>query len=103
MKITAEQALKSGQTFYAKKWQQNGFYPIEKYVYHPESDAYEQFVMKLSGWMSWGIPYEKPIKIALPNGDITMTNYRWLKYIFENSGYILSFDEMKDDHNYNEF
>ena len=32
--ITAAQALDSKKTFYVKEWQQNGYFPIEKFVYH---------------------------------------------------------------------
>lgn len=99
--ITAEQALYSKKDFYAKKWQQNGFYPIDKFVYHAENDCYEQFVQKTSGWKSYGIAYEKPTICAVDGGkEIEITNRSWWQYIFEHSSYILSFSEMSDNYSY---
>ena len=40
------EALNSKKDFYAKKWQQNNYYPIDKFVYHLESDTYEQLIQK---------------------------------------------------------
>jgi hypothetical protein len=88
--ITVEQALSGNKDFYCKTWQQNGFYPIDKYVYHPETDEYEEFVQKLSGWRSWGIPKA---------GNIS--NKDWLKYIFEHNSHILTYGEMTNDKEYN--
>ena len=96
--ISALEALESKRTFYAKKWQQNGYYPIEKFVYHEECDCYEQFVQKVSGWYSWGIAYKVPFKCI--NGDM-ITNKSWWRYIFEHNSFKLSFEEMKDNNNYN--
>lgn len=93
-------AFKKG--FYAKKWQQNNYYPIDKFVYHPESDTYEQFIQKNSGWKSYGISYEKPTIITVDDGKkIEITNRSWWEYIFEHGVYKFSFDEMKDNYNYN--
>ena len=95
-KLTPEQALRGTKVFYAKKWQQNGFYPIDKFVY-AERRGWEEFVWKGKGWHSWGIAYEKPCVLS----DKTITNYSWWKYIFENNKYILSDEEMKNDHKFN--
>lgn len=95
--ITAIEALNSKRDFYVKDWQQNGFYPINKFVYHPENGCYEQFVQKTSGWKSWGISYEKPTTI---NGNV-INNHSWWQYIFEHNACLLSFEEMKDNKNYN--
>lgn len=88
--ISVDEALSGKKTFYAKKWQQNGYYPINKFVYHSDKDAFEQFVQKSGGWYSWGI-----------NDTDTISNKDWWKYIFEHNGYKLSFEEMKDNKNYN--
>ena len=100
--ITAVEALNSKRDFYAKHFQNNGYYPIEKFVYHPESDSYEQFVQKTSGWHSWGIAYEKSYTYTDGNGkENTITNISWWQYIFEHNSFILSFEEMRDNDNYN--
>ena len=96
--ITAEQALNSKRDFYTKRFQGNGYYPINKFVYHAESDCYEQFVKKSNGWYSWGIAYKKPFTCF--DGNV-VDNRSWWQYIFENNSFILSFDEMIDDKNYN--
>jgi hypothetical protein len=88
--ITLNEALNGKRSFYAKKWQQNDFYPIEKYVYHADTDEFEQFDQKISGWNSWGIPKAG----SVPNKE-------WLRYIFEHGNYRLSFDEFKDDKHWN--
>ena len=46
--ITPEEAVDSHGTFYAKRWQSNGYYPIEKYVWDENEQNYEQFVRKTS-------------------------------------------------------
>ena len=100
--ITAEQALYSKRDFYVKSWQNNGFYPIDKFVYHADKDCYEQFVEKESGWKSWGISYEKPCICMVGGGkEIVITNRSWWQYIFEHGCHILSFEKMSDNHNYN--
>jgi hypothetical protein len=96
--ITAAQALNSKKTFYVKEWQQNGYYPIEMFVYHEDCDCYEQFVQKDSGWHSWGIAYKKPF--ICYNGEM-VTNKSWWLYIFEHKPFKFSFEEMKDNKNYN--
>ena len=90
--LTPEVALSSHRTFYAKKWQQNGYYPIYKFVWSEEQNGYEQFVQKTSGWHSWGVENLHSI-----------SNCNWWMYIFTHNGYILSFNEMTDNSNYNEY
>ena len=90
--ITPKQALDSKKTFYVKKWQQNGYYPIEKFVWDEEQQAYEQFVQKNSGWYSWGFAYLTPTPID---------NYNWWLYIFEHNSFILSDEPMSDNNHYN--
>ena len=100
--ITPKEALGSKRDFYVMTSQGNGYYPIDKFVYHPESDSYEQFVQKTSGWHSWGIAYEKPTKYTDSNGkENTVTNRSWWLYIFEHKACIISFDEMSDNKSYN--
>ena len=99
--ITPQQALNSKRDFYAKRFQNNGYYPINKFVYHAESGCYEQFVQKSNGWHSWGIAYEKPTSYVSNGEKKTITNISWWQYIFENNSFILSFDEMIDDNSYN--
>ena len=88
--ITIEQALNGKRDFYSKSFQNNGYYPIDKYVYHADTDEFEQFVQKTSGWKSWGIPKAAGI-----------SNKDWLKYIFEHNGKKLTWDKMTDKKNYN--
>ena len=90
MNISINEALNGKKTFYAKRFQSNGYYPINKFVYHPDRDAFEQFVQKNSGWQSWGIAEPEDI-----------TNKEWWRYIFENNQYKLSFEEMTDNKQYN--
>ena len=90
-KITPEAALDSHKTFYAKKWQQNRYYPICKFVWNEAENGYEQFVQKYSGWYSWGVAQQASV-----------SNRDWWINIFNNNAYILSFDEMIDNNNYNE-
>lgn len=91
-KLTPKVALDSRKTFYAKKWQKNGYYPICKFVWNEEQNGYEQFVQKTSGWFSWGVANQSSI-----------SNRDWWMYIFTHNGYILSFNEMTDNSNYNEY
>ena len=95
--ITAQQALSSKRDFYTKRFQQNGYYPINKFKYNAEKDCYEQLVKKNNGWHSWGIAYEKPFTCS--DGHV-ITNKSWWQYIFENNSFILSFDEMTDNNVY---
>lgn len=88
--ITIEQALNGKRDFYCKTWQQNNFFPIDKYVYHPDTDEFEQFVQKWSGWHSWGIPKASGI-----------SNKDWLKHIFEHNAKKLTWEEMTDNKHYN--
>lgn len=96
--ISAAQALDSKRTFYAKRFQQNGYYPIQKFVYDKASGCYEQFVQKGKGWHSWGIAYKEPFTC---NDGKVITNKSWWLYIFEHNSFKLSFEEMKDNNNYN--
>lgn len=88
--ITIEQALNGKRDFYSKSFQNNGYYPIDKYVYHADTDEFEQFVQKTSGWKSWGISKASGI-----------SNKDWLRYIFEHNSKILTWEEMTDNHSYN--
>lgn len=96
--ISAVQALESKNTFYAKRFQQNGYYPIQKFVYDKKSGCYEQFVQKGKCWHSLGIAFKEPL--TCNNGDV-VTNKSWWLYIFEHNSYKLSLDEMRDNYNYN--
>ena len=92
--IDVKTALDSHKTFYAQKWQSNGFYPIKKFVWDEKQKAYEEFDGKINKqgknfWQSCGCPN---------GGDIS--NYDWLKYRFENNAYALSFDKITDEHHY---
>lgn len=42
--ITAKEAIESNKTFYAKKWQTNNFYPIDKFVYNAEKKRLRTFL-----------------------------------------------------------
>lgn len=95
-KISAEKALNGKATFYAKKWQQNNYYPIEKFVWNEEQNGWEEFVQKGGSWHSWGVVF--PNKVTYGDG---VTNYSWWLYIFQNNSYILSDEEMTDNKHYN--
>lgn len=77
--------LTEKKTFYRKRWQQNGYYPIEKFVWGEQEKGWEHFVQKTSGWKSWGC-----------------NTIEWWQYIFENNENILSYKCMQDNNNYNE-
>lgn len=83
--IDVTTALSSHCTFYAKKWQSNGYYPIDKFVWNNEKNMYEQFVKKSDKWVSHGF-----------RGD----NHYW-QYVFEHNAFILSFEEMTQTRKYN--
>ena len=87
--ITIEQALNGKRDFYRKTFQSNGYYPIDKYVYHADTDEFEQFVQKTSGWKSWGISKAAGI-----------SNKDWLRYIFEHTSIVLAWDEMTDNYSH---
>ena len=87
-KIKAFLSLK--KNFYRKVWQQNGYYPIEKFVWNEEEKAWEQFVKKTSGWKSRGC-----------NKTDTVSNYDWWFYIFQHNHCILSYREMNYNHHFN--
>lgn len=95
-KIKAFLSLK--KVFYRKVWQQNGYYPIEKFVWNEKEKAWEQFVQKTSGWYSWGISYKDPFICS--DGKI-VTNKSWWFHIFLQNSCILSYIEMKDNHHFN--
>lgn len=81
--ISIEQALTGCRDFYQKIFQSNGYYPVFKFVYHPESGEYEQFNRKWSGWVSWGISKADGI-----------SNIEWLRNIFECQACVFSYGEM---------
>jgi len=97
-RLTPKQALDSKKTFYAKRGQQNGYYPIEKFVWDKEQQAYEQFVQKGDGWYSWGFAYLTPLMVG---GDTTINNYGWWLYIFEHNSFILSDEPMSNNKKFN--
>lgn len=88
--ISIDAALNGKKTFYGKFWQQNNYYPIYKFVYHADTDEFEKFNQKESGWHSWGISKAQSV-----------SNKEWLRYTFEHSSWKLSFDEMRDNLHYN--
>jgi len=94
-KIKAFLSLK--KSFYRKIWQQNGYYPIEKFVWNEEEKAWERFVQKTSGWHSRGISFKDPF--TCPDGEI-ITNNSWWFSVFLNNPCILSYREMNDNHNF---
>ena len=96
-RITARQALDSKKTFYAKVWQQNGYYPIKKFVWNDDMNSFEEFVQKTSGWHSWGFAYPTPTEVC---GKV-ITNYTWWLYIFEHNSYIFSDTPMHDNNTFN--
>ena len=97
--ITPQEALgsKEHRTFYRKIWQQNSFYPIDKFVWNESEQAWEHFIFR-KGWESLGCPYPSLTVI----GNIILTNYLWLIRLFQQDPCILSYNEMIDNNNYNE-
>lgn len=83
--ITIDSALASRGTFYEKRWQGNGFYPIYKYVWDEELQQYVLFNQKSDKWVNWGGHTEKE-----------------LRFEFQYNLGILSFEEMKDNNNFND-
>ena len=96
--LNPEQVLNGKKTFYAKRYQNNGYFPVTKYVWHEDKQAWEQFVQKGNVWHSWGVAYETPVEL---NGA-AITNISWWEYIFTHNDYLLSYNEMKDNHNFND-
>jgi putative lipase involved disintegration of autophagic bodies len=98
MEVSAEKQkyvsniLDAKKTFYVKKWQSNNYYPIKKYVWVDSENTWEEFVQKGNGWLSWGL-------VRHPLGG---TPQSWIGYSFERMSVILSFNEMRDNYNYNE-
>lgn len=90
--ITAKQFLEAKKTFYAKKRQNNDFFPIYKFVWNKKENAWERFSEKESGWKSEGFG----------NKMGQEDNINWFLYIFEHNSYILSYKEMKDNYTYND-
>lgn len=86
------------KSFYRKIWQQNGYYPIEKFVWNEEEKAWERFVQKTSGWHSRGMAFKDPF--TCPDGEI-ITNNSWWFSIFLKNLCILSYREMNDNHHFN--
>lgn len=90
--------LNAKKTFYSKKWQGNGYYPIDKYEWIEEENTWERFVQKSKGgkeyWHSRGL-------VRSPQPEKT-TDREWLEFPFTHAGYILSFNEMKDNKHYND-
>lgn len=95
--LNPKEVLSGKRTFYAKRCQNNGYYPVSMFVYNENQDAWENFDKKNDGWKSCGCAYPKPSKY----GDNVITNRSWWEYIFENYSYILSYEEMTDTSNFN--
>ena len=91
--------LNGRKTFYTKRSQNNGFYPINKFVWNDELGAWEQFVKKTSGWHSWGCAYKDPITTS--DGKV-IDNISWWEYIFTHNSFIISYNEMKDEKSYDD-
>jgi hypothetical protein len=85
--------LDAKKTFYSKKWQGNGYYPIEKYEWVEKENTWERFVQKVDGWRSRGLVHS-------PSEDVT--DREWIEYPFLHMSFILSFNEMKDNKHYND-
>lgn len=96
--ITPLEAANSRSTFYVKRLQSNGYYPIDKYVWNETEQDYEHFVQKTSQgkyyWRSWGFQsscvetVEDKIKSML--------------YFLERNPMIISFNPMKDTRHYDD-
>lgn len=87
--MTVDEVLSGNRDFYQKVFQQNGYYPINKFVYHADTDEYEQFVQKISGWKSWGI-----------SKAVGISNKEWLRYIFEHQACVFSHEEMINNYSH---
>ena len=90
--------LDAKKTFYSKKWQGNGYYPIQKYEWIEGENTWEEFVQKIKGgketWLSYGL-------VRSPQPE-KVTDREWLEYPFLHMSFILSFNEMKDNKHYND-
>ncbi len=90
--------LDAKKTFYSKKWQGNGYYPIHKYEWIEGENTWEEFVQKIEGgketWLSRGL-------VRSPQPE-KVTDREWLEFPFIHASYILSFNEMKDNKHYND-
>lgn len=96
--ITPLEAANSRGTFYVKRFQSNGYYPIDKYVWNESEQDYEHFVQKISQgkpyWRSWGFQcaYEKAVEDKI----------KFMLYFLENNPMIISFKPMKDTSSYDD-
>ena len=81
--LTADEALSLRGTFYAKRWQSNGFYPVYKFEYNNENGTYTMLLRKGERWVS------------LSSGD-----YEWFKNIFEHNAFILTTHCMVNNKHY---
>ena len=79
--------LDRANTFYAKKFQGNGFYPLEKFVWDESEQAYIMYWKKESGWYT-------------PQTYKYTQTKEQLKYMFEHNLYKVSEQEMFNEHEF---
>lgn len=60
--ITAKQAIESNKTFYAKHWQTNNYYPIDKFVYNAEKTLTSILSLKLITALLIGVQEVSPLR-----------------------------------------
>ena len=87
--VTCENAINAKSTFYAKKGQSNGYYPIEKLTYDKERGNWQRYVEKVdeNGKRIWR--------------KIETMDESQVRYLFEHNAYKIGFEEMCDNNNYN--
>lgn len=78
--MTIEELLASKQTFYTKRWQGNGFYPIDKYTWDESENKYHRWGFKKKNWG-------------------TIDNHMLLCILRDNP-FVISLEEFQDENHY---
>lgn len=76
--LTIDELLASKRTFYTKRLQENGYYPIDKFVWDEENGTYDRVPFKHRN------PY--------PYGNLDE-----IKYILENNPFLISVEEFMNN------
>lgn len=76
-------------TFYTKKFQCNGFYPIDRFSWNKQKNKYERFVRKTNDFVNYFYKLSSEYSVSE------------LTYLLEHNSFLISGKELKDDLNYN--
>lgn len=79
--LSIDELLASKRTFYTKRWQSNGYYPIDKFVWNEEYETYDR------------VPFKR--KNPYHYGDLDQ-----IKYVLEHNPFLISVEEFMDNRSY---